>query len=104
MQRGEIWWANLPPPSGRRPVVLVSRERAIQTRRSIVVAVVTGAIRQLPVEVRLGPEDGLSKECVVNVDVLHTVPKAWLMNRITTLGSEKMEAVNTALRFALGLD
>ena len=28
MMRGEVWWANLPPPIGRRPVLLLSRNRA----------------------------------------------------------------------------
>ena len=28
MKRGEIWWARLPPPTGRRPVALVSRDAA----------------------------------------------------------------------------
>jgi mRNA-degrading endonuclease toxin of MazEF toxin-antitoxin module len=25
MRRGEVWWADLPAPAGKRPVVLLSR-------------------------------------------------------------------------------
>jgi mRNA interferase MazF len=28
MKRGEVWWATLPEPVGRRPVVLLSRNAA----------------------------------------------------------------------------
>ena len=28
MRRGEVWWADLPAPAGRRPVVLLSRNEA----------------------------------------------------------------------------
>lgn len=104
MQRGEIWWANLPPPRGIRPVVLISREKAIERRNSVTVAMLTSTIRQLPVEVRIGPEDGLPRECVINTDVLMTLEKHELKERITRLSELKMVLLNKALRFALALN
>lgn len=104
MQRGEIWWANFPKPIGRRPVLLVSRNRAIQVRAYLIVAQVTTMIRDLPVEVPLGPEDGLPKRCVVNCDVLTTIPTRVLTERVSLLSPLKLAAVRTALSFALGLD
>lgn len=59
MRRGDIWWAELPPPTGRRPVVLLSRDEAYAIRALVTVAPVTTRIRQIPAEVPLGPEDGL---------------------------------------------
>ena len=38
MKRGEVWWANLPKPVGRRPVVLLSRNAAYAVRASVTVA------------------------------------------------------------------
>ena len=38
MKRGEVWWANLPKPVGRRPVVLLSRNAAYPVRASVTVA------------------------------------------------------------------
>ncbi len=104
MLRGEVWWANLPAPTGKRPVVLISRQRAIQVREAVTVAQVTTVIRNIPSEVPLGKEDGLPKSCVVNCDVLQTVPKSLLSNRIAHLSSEKRNQLDEALRFSLGLD
>ena len=103
MQRGEVWWANLPSPFGRRPVVLISRDRAIRVRNSVTVAQLTSTQRNLHTEVRVGQEDGLPKECVINCDTIHTIHKSLLSNRITLLSQSKREALNYALRFALDL-
>lgn len=103
MHRAEIWWADLPPPAGRRPVVLVSREKAIQVRSALIAAQVTTKVRGIPTEVPLGAEEGLPKPCVVNADVLLTVEKARLTERAGELGRAKRRALDEALRFALGL-
>ncbi len=103
MRRGEVWWAELPSPAGKRPVVLLSRNEAYAVRELITVAPVTTRIRQIPTEVPLGSEEGLPKRCVVNLDTITTIPKATLTDRISTLAVEKMAEVERALRFALGL-
>lgn len=103
MRRGEVWWAELPPPIGRRPVLLLSRDAAYSVRTSVTVAVITRTIRNIPVEVLLGQEDGLPVECVVNLDNILTMPKSRLTERITTLSAEKMTAVVKTIVFALDL-
>lgn len=104
MRRGEIWWANLPGPAGRRPVVLLSRDEAYQVRSSVTVAPVTRTVRRIPVEVALGPEQGLPSACVANLDDILTIPKSRLDSRIAELGTAKMAEVAAAIRFALALD
>jgi mRNA interferase MazF len=64
---------------------------------------VTRTIRGIPVEVLLGPEDGMPAECAVNLDNILTIPKSRLRQRITTLPSTKMTAVAKAIIFALDL-
>jgi mRNA interferase MazF len=103
VNRGEVWWANLAEPAGRRPVVLLSRDRAIQVRNSVAVAHVTTVVRRIPTEVQLGQADGMPRPCVVNADVLYTVPKRLLAGRICVLSAGKMAAVTRAARFALDL-
>lgn len=103
MQRGEIWWAELPAPVGKRPVLILSRDRAIQVRSHVTVAQITRTIRDIPVEIALGSEEGLPKKCVVNLDVINTIPKSLLKGRISLLPSDKMAAVEEAIRFALGM-
>lgn len=104
MRRGDIWWAELPPPTGRRPVVLLSRDEAYAIRALVTVAPVTTRIRQIPAEVPLGPEDGLPQPCVVNLDTILTIAKASLLEHLATLSAEKLEAVERAIRFALAME
>ncbi|MFH1096931.1 MAG: type II toxin-antitoxin system PemK/MazF family toxin [Candidatus Desantisbacteria bacterium] len=101
MKRGEVWWANLPAPIGRRPVLLLSRNKAYEVRNAVTVAEITSTIRNIPVEVKLTINDGLPKKCVVNLDTIITIPKDLLVEYITTLNIGRMEEVNEAVRFAL---
>lgn len=103
MRRGEIWWAELPRPAGRRVVVLLSRDEAYAVRELITVAPVTTRIRRIPTEVPLGREEGLPRRCVANLDIITTIPKATLGRRVSTLPPERLLALDAALRFALGL-
>ena len=104
MKRGEIWWAELAPPAGRRPVLLLSRNEAYTVRELVMVAPLTTRIRGIPSEVPLGDEDGVPHACVVNLDIITTIAKASLRERLTALSAEKLKAVEEALHFSLGLE
>ncbi len=104
MRRGEVWWARLPAPAGRRPVVLVSRDQAYAVRALVTVAPVTTRARGIPVEIPLGADEGLPRPCVANIDAVQTVRKSWLESRAGALAPRKLAALDKALRFALGLD
>ena len=104
MRRGEVWWAELTLPAGRRPVLLLSRNEAYAVRELVTVAPVTTRMRHILSEVPLGPEDGLPKLCVVNLDTTTTIAKRSLQERLTILSSKKLKAVEAALHFALGLE
>ena len=103
MNRGEIWWARMPAPSGRRPVVLVSRDSSYAVRSSVTVVEVSRTVRSIPTEVPLGKRDRLPAKCAANADNLVTIPKAWLDARIGPLSAEKLAALDEALRFAFAL-
>jgi mRNA interferase MazF len=103
MRRGEVWWAELPPPVGRRPVVLLTRDSAYAYRTMATVAPVTTTARGIPAEVALGPSEGLPRPCVVNPDNLQTIDQRRLRARIVLLPPEKLDAIDEAVRFALGL-
>lgn len=103
MHKGEVWWANLPSPIGKRPVVLLSRDEAYSVRNAVTVAEITSTIRNIPVEVNLGTEDGLPKKCVINLDTIITIRKELLTEKITDLIPEKIDKVNKAIKFALDL-
>ena len=104
MKRGEVWWVDMPPPAGRRPAVLLSRDAAYRVRAAITVAPVTRTIRKIPVEVSLDRSDGMPVRCVVNLDDITTPPKVLVNQRITALSAEKIHQIDEAIRFALDLD
>jgi mRNA interferase MazF len=103
MKRGELWWARLALPAGRRPVVLVSRDAVYMIKSTVTVAEVSTMIRGIPSEILLGKRDGLDRPCVINTDNLLTISKTLLEARIATLSPFKSEQLDAALRFSLGL-
>ncbi len=103
MRRGEVWWADIPLPAGRRPVVLVSRNIAYAVRSKVTVMEVTTRARGLETEVPLGRKEGLPRACYANADNLFTIDKAWLTERAGVLGPEKVRGIDRALALALGL-
>lgn len=100
MRRGEAWWANF--RGERRPVVILTRDPAIRLLTSVSVAPTTTTVRNLPTEVRLSRSDGMSRECVVALDGVQTMPKTALRRRITALPESRLKQVCEALRYALG--
>ncbi len=104
MRRGEIWWAELDPPAGRRPVILLSRNEAYSVRSLVIVAPVTTRIRHIPSEVILRTDDGMPQDCVVNLDTITTIPKDCLRSRLVTLNAKKLKEVEAAIHFTLGLE
>lgn len=103
MRRGEVWWVQFPPPVGRRPAVLISRNEAYRVRSAVTVVPLTQTIRGIPVEVPLGPEDGIPRRSAANADTVTTLPKALLIEHLTTLSPGKLAALDEAIRFALDL-
>ena len=59
MRQYEIWWADLPAPVGRRPVLLLTRSAAYAYLNKAIVAEITTIIRGIPQEVPVGEPEGL---------------------------------------------
>ena len=100
----ELWWAEMPHPSGRRPVLLLSRDAAYRVLRHATVALITTTIRNLPVEVDVGADEGLSRESVANLDNIEAVALARLTSKIGELAPERVWDVERALGYALDID
>lgn len=84
--------------------MIVTRDRAIPLLRNVSVVVVTSRFRELPTEVPLGTENGLTRECVANCDNLITIPKRALERRRGALRPDQIRRLNEALRIALEVD
>lgn len=101
MKRGEVWWAELPPPVGSRPVVILTRDAVLHSIGSIIVVLVTRTVRHLPTEVPLGRQQGLPLPCVANFDNLLTVPRHRLVRLMGACDAAKIVELNRAIKAAL---
>lgn len=73
--RNDVIWADLGPPSGRRPVCVLTRDRAIPLLNKVTCAPITRTIRGIPSEVEVDEQHGLPEKAVINCDNLLTVAK-----------------------------
>jgi len=99
---GEVRWYKFGRPDKRRPVVILTRDSALEYLGEATVAPVTRTIRDIPSEVLLTSADGLPTDCAINLDHIQTVTKDKLGGLIVTLNENKMKSVRRALMFALG--
>lgn len=102
MRQFEIWWADLHPPVGRRPVLLLTRTPALRYLSKCMVAEITATVRGIPQEVSLGREEGLARPCVANLDNVHVVPIGALDTRAGILAPTRHVEIKRALGYALG--
>jgi mRNA interferase MazF len=100
----ELWWASLPAPAGRRPVLLLSRNEAYSYLNKFLAAEITTTIRRIAVEVPLGRDEGLPAKCVANCDNIRTVPRSALTKRIGQLAPRRRPEVKRALGHAFAWD
>jgi mRNA interferase MazF len=112
VQRGEVWWADLPVPKRsepgyRRPVLIVSSDSYNRSAiATVVVAVVTSnlLLAEAPGNVKVTKRQSrLPKASVVNVSHLLTVSKNALLERAGTLPGSVMTKVSAGLVHVLGL-
>lgn len=102
MRRGEVRWYRFAKPDKKRPVVVLTRDSALEFLGEVTVAPVTSTIRDIPTEVLLGPADGMPRDCAVNADHLQTVSRGRIGPLITSLSEPRMDELRRALLFAFG--
>lgn len=101
MQRGEIWFAAT--PGGDRPVLVLTRDPVADRMGAVVVAALTRTRRGLISELDLSArEDGVPTDCVVNFDILHTLPRELVRRRVTQLSPARMAEACEVLSAAHG--
>lgn len=83
-------------------MVVLTRDSALQYLGEVTIAPITSSVRNIPSEVVLGAEDGLSRACAVNLDHVQTVPKGRIGGLIATLDANRLAEIRGALSFALG--
>jgi len=101
MGQFQIWWASLPDPAGRRPVLLLNRTSSFAYLQRVLVVEVTTTIRATPQEVRLGKPEGLPRPCAANLDALRTLPTSCLREHIGQLAARRHVEVKRAMGHVL---
>jgi mRNA interferase MazF len=102
VKRGEVRWYKFAKPDKKRPIVILTRDSTLEFLGEVTIAPITSTIRDIPTEVLLTREDGMPRDCAVNLDHIQTVAKGKIGPLITTLSSVKMSELKSALLFALG--
>ncbi|MGC8514367.1 MAG: type II toxin-antitoxin system PemK/MazF family toxin [Acidimicrobiales bacterium] len=104
VERGDIVWADLGPPAGRRPVCVLTRDAAIAVLTSITCAPITRTMRGIRSEVEVGPGDGLADQGVISCDNLITIPTSLLDSEpVGHLDLDTLIRLDRALRYALDI-
>jgi mRNA interferase MazF len=111
ISQGEVWWADLPQPSGsgpgyRRPVLVVQGDAFNRSAIGTVVSVaLTSALRwaAAPGNVRLSARStGLPRDSVANVSQIVSLDKALLTERVGKLSRAKVDLVLSGIDVVLG--
>src|SRR5215469_9678962 len=112
IQRGEIWWADLPEPrlsepGYRRPVLVVQADSFNLSRiQTAIVAVITTNLdlAEAPGNVLLPARvSGLPRDSVVNVSQLLTLDRDFLTKFVGSLPPRMLNLVDAGLRAVLQL-
>ncbi len=111
ISQGEVWWANLPEPTGsgpgfRRPVVVIQGDAFNRSRIATVVCVpltTNIAWADSPGNSLLSAQvTNLPKDSVANASQVIAVDKGLLVERVSKLPRTKLELVLSGLDVVLG--
>lgn len=111
ISQGEVWWADIPPPTGsgpgfRRPVVVVQGDALNRSRIATVVCVpLTSNVRwaAAPGNALLPARaTSLPKDSVANVSQIVALDKALLAERVGKLSAAKVELLLSGVDVVLG--
>jgi len=112
MERGDIWWAQLPDPVAsepgfRRPVVIVQSNAFNRSRiRTVIAVVVTSnlSLAEAPGNVLLlSSESGLPKDSVANVSQIITLDRDFLTEKCGRVPLRLIRSIDEGLRLVLSL-
>ncbi len=104
MRQGEIYWMDADDESGRRPVLVLTRNSGLSMLTSVTVAPLTTRVRTSPTWVEVAASEGMARRSFVNLDNIQTVKGERLQEFMMRLSGARLREVAGAIEFALGLD
>ena len=104
MNRGDVWIIDLGGRIGRRPVLVLTRQKVLSLVNKVTVAEITTRGNGYPTEVDIDQKANLPKPSFVQADNLHTVPKQRLEKYLGTLDPATLLEVSRRVVLALELE
>lgn len=104
MNRGDIWLVELGGKIGKRPAIILTRQKVLQYLNKVTVAEVTTKGKGYPTEVFLDQKANLPKSSFAQTDNIHTVAKERLVKYLGTIDPTTMKEVSRKVVLALGLE
>jgi mRNA interferase MazF len=101
VRRGEVWWSEH-PTAGRRPVLVLTRDEAIERLSEVLIVPATRSVRDILTHVHLDESDGMPWPCALALDTTGPLVRGLCIEPIATLGPAKMAEVCRALNAATG--
>ena len=109
--RGDVFLAEMrqstgSEQAGRRPVVIVQNDVGNRHSPTVIAAAITSRQQKakLPTHIKLDSKTcGLARDSVVLLEQIRTLDKQRLREKMGTLDSASMNAVNSALSVSFGL-
>jgi mRNA interferase MazF len=100
----EIWIVDFDGAVGRRPAVVLTRPVAVDRLNRLLVAPATTRIRGLPSEVRIGIDEGLDRDGVLNFDTPELLERTQFVRYIGDFPRERWPEVCAASAAAMNCD
>jgi mRNA interferase MazF len=107
--RGEIWRVRFDPIEGSetgktRPALVLQNDLGNRYANTIIVAAITGCIKDLPTLVDVNPSksNGMRQPCAINLSHIRTVNKARLISRIGRIEDDYFPKIQRALLISCG--
>ena len=104
LTRGDVHLCRFAVPDKQRPVVVLTRDSAVNHLSTVTVAPISSTVRGVPSEVILEVDDGMKRRCAVNLHNAVTISQDRLGKRVASLSAKRMHEICLALRFSLGCD
>ncbi len=112
IKRGDLWWAELPEPTGsspgyKRPILIIQSNDFNKSKINTTIAVIVTSNLRLstaPGNILLSTKKSkLPKKSVINVSQIITVDKAFLSDKIHSLSDKIMSQVDEGVKLVLKL-
>lgn len=99
LAQGQVWWADVDTV---RPVLVLTRSAVAEHLTRVLVAPITTTVRDLAVEVPLGPDDGVAAGSVANLDNTQLLPVGWLLRPAGAMDPARWPEVGDAMAHTIG--